>query len=106
MANVLYKGIAWQRRLTVTDADGVAVDLTGKDVVLELRRHAGDAALLSLSVGSGITLLAQSGATLGQADLVIGAGQSTDFDVAAHRYAVLVDDQVVTPPTKLLVFAL
>ena len=107
MAHVLYKGIEWRRRITVTDDDtGARTNLTGKTVVFELRKRTGEAVLISKSVGAGITLLTQSGATLGQADLVIASGDSASLDVGTHVIAVLVDSQVVMAPLKLPVRAL
>ncbi len=106
MALVLYKGVAWRRRITVTREDtGDAVDLTGLDVALNIKRRSGEAALISLAVGTGITLLAQSGATVGMADVEVPADDSVGLEVAAHVFVVLVDDQIALPPTKLPVRA-
>lgn len=104
--SVLYKGIEWRRRITVVDAAGAAVDLTGKAIKLQLRRRTTEAALIERTVGSGITLLTQSGATLGQADAVIAANLTTGLEVAGHVYNVLIDDQVALGPTKLAVRSL
>jgi hypothetical protein len=107
MSHVLYKGIEWRRRFTLVDNDtGARTNLTGKTIVFELRRRTGEATLVSLSVGSGITLLTQSGTTLGQADLAIPAPSSTSLEVASHVYSMKVDDQVVLEPTKVPVRAL
>jgi hypothetical protein len=107
MAHVLYKGIEWRRRFTLVDNDtGARTDLTGKTIVFELRRRSGESTLVSLAVGSGITLLTQSGNTLGQADLAIPAGSSNALEAASHVYTMKVDGQVVLEPTKLPVRSL
>lgn len=57
-------------RLTVTqESDESRVDLTGAAVEMEVKAADGDTdpALISLSVGNGITLEPQSGDTIGQA---------------------------------------
>jgi hypothetical protein len=106
MAFVLYKGIEWRRRITVTDDDtGARTNLTGKTIEVHLRRRTGEATLIELTVGSGITLLTQSGATEGQADLVIQAASSTSLEVASHVICVLVEGQIAMRPTKLPVSA-
>lgn len=107
MAFVLYKGIDWTRRLTVTDDDtGGRTNLAGKVIQVQLRRHTGEAALVELTVGDGVTLLTQSGDTEGQADVVIAGADSASLTIASHVIAVLLDGQVVMPPTKLPVRAL
>lgn len=99
----LFKGIEWRGTLTAVDADGAAVDLTGKTIALTLKRRSTEAALVTLTVGDGITLQAQSGATLGKADLVIAAGDSVAWESAKHQLAVIIDDQVAMEPTKISV---
>lgn len=42
--------------VTVTDGDGAAIDITGYGVAFLLARRRGDAPLVSLSVGSGVTI--------------------------------------------------
>jgi hypothetical protein len=107
MAFVLYKGIEWRRRITVTDDDtGNRTDLTGKTIAFQLRRRTDDAVIFEKTASSGITLLTQSGDTLGQADLVVASEDSTSLEVASHVCCVLVEGQVVLPPTKLPVRAL
>lgn len=102
MAFQLFKGIAWTRRLTVTDeATGGRIDLTGRTVQLTLKRRSSEAALITLSEGDGIELLAQTGDTEGQADVTITGDQSGGLEAANHVIAVLVDGRVVVPPLKL-----
>lgn len=104
MSDVLFKGIEWRRRLTVTEVSGARTNLTGKAVVLQLRRRPGGAVLLERTVGDGITLLDQDVAgTKGQATVVIGADLTAGLETESHSVAVLVDDQVVLKPTKVSV---
>lgn len=106
MAFVLFKGIEWTRRLTVT-ASGVRRNLDGRTLLVQIRRRTGEAALVQLTEGAGITTLTQSGETEGQADVVISALASASLDApAAHTIVVLLDGQVVLPPTKLPVRSL
>lgn len=104
---VLYKTTEWRRRIAVTEASGTATDLTGKVLKLEVRRRTGEAALLTLTSGAGITHLAQSGATLGLADIVITTAQSAALDAPTlHVINVQLDNQVITEPQFLEVVAL
>jgi hypothetical protein len=108
----IYKGIAWQRTLTVTRKDtGARRDLTGATIEFRLKRKTtdDDPPLVWLTVGSGITLLAQSGDTLGQATLDISAAASAPLNVMNHVFTVLVTPQgetvpqVAIEPTKIAV---
>jgi hypothetical protein len=102
MAFVLYKGVEWSWRGTITDdADGTRTNLTGLAVTLELRRRSTENPILTLSIGSGVTLLTQSGPTLGQCDFVIGAAQSVDFAARNHHIVVKVDGEIALAPLKL-----
>ncbi len=102
MALVLYTGIDWRRRITVTtESTGEPVDLTGLSIDFILRRRASDPALIELSVGSGIELLEQDGATLGKADIEIEGAATEDFEAGSCRFVVLVEDQIVLGPLKL-----
>lgn len=60
-------------RLTVTDDEDERVDLTGSTIELQVKTALGavDPPLIAKSIGSGITLLTQSGDTKGQADIVL-----------------------------------
>lgn len=98
MSEVLYKGIEWRRRITVTEVDGTTrTNLTGKVLKLEVKAESTDAAtLLTITSGGAITHLTQSGATEGQADAVIStAAQSVLTAETSPVFRVLLDDQVV-----------
>jgi hypothetical protein len=111
MSLVIYKGIPWTYRMTATVKDtGALQDLTGVALSFVVRKTAGSSALVTLTVGSGITLLAQSGATLGQADLLIPGATTGALD-AGIAEATLVGtigglDRLLIPPTTVLVRAL
>lgn len=96
----IYKGVTWEHTLTVTkESDGLPRDLTGAAIVFTaLRRGVGGAPQISLSVGSGITLLTQSGATLGQATVRIEGAASALLAAGMYTYAVRVTPQgEITP---------
>lgn len=77
----VYRGDQATFRLTVTDDEDARVDITGATIELQVKTAKGDAdpATIAKSVGSGITLLAQTGDTEGQADAVL---LSADTDIA------------------------
>lgn len=104
MSLVLYKGVDFRRRVTITDLQtGSRANLDGRVVKLQLRRRVGEAALIEVTASP----LAQSGDTLGQADVQIDAAASAILEApASHYICVLVDDQVAMAPTKLPVRAL
>ncbi len=108
MAFALYKGIEWNRVWTSTDdATGERTDLTDKTIVVQVRRVASGAVLIQLEVGDGVELRDQNEPeTKGQAEVTIAAELSEGLDVGSHRISVLLDGDVVTPPTKLPVRAL
>lgn len=104
--NTIYRGQDWQRTLTIT-RDGAAISLTGAAVTFSIKRYTTDAvAAVTLSIGSGITLLTQSGATLGQATVFLAA---TTLDPGNYIYDVhctLAGEtvpQMAIPPTKIAV---
>lgn len=105
----VYRGVAWQRLLTVTrDDTGAGKDLTGATIEFNARRDFGDAIDdFTLTVGSGITLLAQSGDTLGQATVDISTIISSGLEIENYVCRVTVHPsgedtpQVVIPWTKL-----
>lgn len=93
----IQRGYDWTRTLTVTYPEGHAsagdgVNLTGATIVAKIKRRHDDPdpALIELSVGSGITLAAQSGATLGQATLFVSAAASLNLSAANHVISVYV----------------
>jgi hypothetical protein len=68
----VYAGDTTTLRLTITDDADARVDLTGAELELEVKQALGgaDPALISKSVGAGITLLDQTDTvTRGQADI-------------------------------------
>ncbi|RPH64992.1 MAG: hypothetical protein EHM89_00185 [Acidobacteria bacterium] len=102
MSLVLYKGEDWTWTGTCTnDDDGTRTDLTGKTVVLELRRRTTAPVLISLSIGAGATLQPQSGDTVGMVDFVITGAQSANLAARNHHIRVLVDGETALPPLKL-----
>ena len=104
MEDQLFKGVEWRRTLEITNSSsGAPVDLTGLDIEVVLKQRPADAALITLTVGAGITLATQSGDTLGQAALVIPGEDTENLESASHRMTVFVDDQVVVAPFKVQV---
>lgn len=99
----IHKGIDWRQTLTVLDEDGVAEDLTGLSIVVELRRVSSAANLLTLTVGAGITLQTQSGATTGLADVQLDGADSASLNSANHVLRVLIEDQVAMDWVKVAV---
>lgn len=99
----VYKGLAWQRLLTVTNRDtGAAVDLTGATIILIARRdYTDEVDAFTLEVGSGITLLTQSGDTLGQATVDISSLISSGL--AVENYAIRVTVQPAGEDTPQIV---
>lgn len=87
----VFRGDTLDLVLTVTDDADEPVDLTGAAIVLTVKPNPGDAdATFTRTVGTGITLRAQSGDTLGQADIAI---TSANTGVAPGLYYL---DVVVT----------
>ena len=77
-------------RVTVTKADDSGrQDLTGATMEFQVKTAPGvaDPALISKSVGAGITLLAQAGATLGQADLALASADTSGATTPAGKYS-------------------
>jgi hypothetical protein len=101
---LMQKNLDWTHTLTCTDDDtGDRTDLTGLSIEVQIRRVTSGANLLSYTVGSGITLSTQSGATQGQAVLVVPALDSADLETANHVYRVLVDGELAMDWVKLTV---
>lgn len=88
----VYRGDAARYRLTVTDDADARVDITGATIEVQVRTALGavDPPSIGKSVGSGITILTQSGDTLGQADVVFASG---DTNIAPALYWI---DVVIT----------
>jgi len=66
--------------LTVNDSNGSPRDLTGAYVYFAIKRTDDDATQVvqyDNDAGTGVTLLAQSGATLGQAEIAVAAADTT-----------------------------
>jgi hypothetical protein len=88
--------------LTVFGADNELRDL-GAALAIEYQVKAApgapDPALISLAIGSGITLRAQSGATLGQADIAVSSA-ATDALTPGTYYEEAVLVLPGTPPVR------
>jgi hypothetical protein len=108
MSHVLYKTTDYTAEIFVTEDDDVTpVSLTGKTLTLVVKRYAGQAALVTLTSGSGIVHRAQSGAGEGRADATILTAASADLEAASnHIVYVLLDGQVVVPPRYLEIVGL
>jgi len=109
-SHTVYKGESKTLLLTISDSDGVRLDITGFTIEFQVKLKDGDAdpPLISKSVGSGITILTQSGGTLGQATVKIDSADTTGLTAQKHRYDVIVidlvgDRQVVVPPSNFWV---
>lgn len=109
MSLTIYKGQTWVRRLTVTNvATGAPYDLTGSSISFRGKHRTSDASpLVSLALGSGVTLLTQAGATLGQADVTIDGSISAGFNVDSLICAAIVvlptdvEPKIVVPPIRV-----
>ena len=76
------QGTTYTFPVTATDeTTGQPIDLTGKTLYCTVKVNPSDAdpGLVQLSVGSGITLRAQAGATLGMCDVKFSATQTEAF---------------------------
>lgn len=109
-ALTIYKGRTWQRRLTVVDVNtGAPTSIAGATIEFRVKKHTNDPdpPVIVLGVGTGITILTQSGGTLGQADLqVLGTDSAViPEDVYVAAAVVTLNGQtlphVVVPPFKL-----
>jgi len=99
----VYKSLAWQRLLTVTkESDGSRRNLTGATVLVDVKRNYTDVAnAFQLSVGNGVTLLTQSGATEGQATVDIS--QTIRDTLNLENYVVRVSVQPSGDPAAQVV---
>ncbi len=100
MLDIIHKGIDWRQTLTVRDENDAPQDLTGLDVVIELRRRTSASNLLTLTPGNGITLQNQTTAP-GVADVQLEAVDSVSLETASHVIRVLVEDQVAMDWVKV-----
>ncbi len=76
-----WRGETRTLRLTVTDDADARVDLTAATAIefqIKSAPGAADPALVAKALGDGVTLLTQTGETIGQADIVIAQGDTTD----------------------------
>lgn len=73
--------------ISVLDTDGTALNLdtATSEMEFEIAEDVGLVPVVTLTYGSGITKLAQSGATLGQASIVITSANN-DRDPATYKY--------------------
>lgn len=79
----MYKGASWDYTLT-WQTGGTAVNLTGYDARMQVREtHASGTAVLSLTVGSGITLGGTAGTIVLEATAVVVATSATSATVEA-----------------------
>ncbi len=106
----IFKGEDKTYRLTIFDADLDPVDISGFLVEFEVKVNTGDEdpAVIEKSVGSGITILAQSGLTLGQAVIEIDPSDTSGITALIYKYDVVTIDttgerHVVIPPSNFVV---
>lgn len=97
-------------RITVYDADDARVDLTGYAMSFRVARELAGAVEFTKTVGVGITLLTQSGDTLGQAEVALVPADTAALEVGVHRYEVRTTSptpaseiQSVIPPAEFVV---
>lgn len=85
---LVYRGDAAPLRLTVTDDEDEPLRLTGATIEVQVKAALGDAdpPVIAKAIGTGVTILTQSGDTLGQADIDITGGAGGDTDKAPALY--------------------
>lgn len=99
-------------RITVVDANGVLVDLTGATVYYTVKQAASDAAALIAKTSATVTeidILAQSGATLGQAEIYLVPADTSAL-LGSYLYDVWVEmpsglQYAIVAPARLKVEA-
>lgn len=91
MSITIYKGNSKSWILTVKDSTQSPIDITGYTLEFQVKGAVDDAdpALISKSVGSGITILTQSGATLGQAQIDVIPADTANLETRVHYYDVV-----------------
>lgn len=91
---LLLRGDDATYRLTVTDEDDERINITGATIEFVLKASLGapDPALISKSVGDGITILAQgdSDDTKGQADIVLVPADSSGITPGLYYLDIVV----------------
>jgi hypothetical protein len=89
------RGADFGLTVTIRDANGSPVDLTGRSITFTAKRSREDAvAFIQKTVGNGITLSPQSGATLGQCVVRLVPADTTGlarYSTALHYDIWLVD---------------
>lgn len=104
----IYAGESAKWLFTAYDRNGDPVDLTGATIELEIKLNKGDAdpALVHKEVGAGITVLAQSGATLGQFEAAL-VPNDTGARSGMHYWDVVVvsggERWFVVPPSEFYI---
>lgn len=82
----VFIGCKFDAVVTYQDPDGNAIDLTGYDATLGVKREFSDETeVLTLTSGSGLTL----GGTAGTIDIVMTAAQTADL-TGTYRYTLTV----------------
>ncbi len=90
----IIRGVSKTFRLTVTDESSERVDLTSSTVHFRVKQNIEDAGTeiaKSSVTPAEVTLLAQSGATLGQADIFLQPSDTSGLPVGKHVYDVWVE---------------
>ena len=81
-----YRGDTWLRSWIIKDATGAPVDLTGASARLHVRPQEGadnaDELILSVAVGTGLTITADTG----RVDLRVEAVDMAELDLAIFRF--------------------
>ena len=78
--------------LTVKDGNGVLVNLTPTSALeFQVKANPGDTdpPLVAKAIGTGVTILTQSGATLGQATIQLDPGDTSAIDPGLYAYDVV-----------------
>lgn len=94
MAIAILRGNDRTFKLTVKDSTGTAVDITGYTIEFQVKLLLDDLdpPLISKSVSSGITILTQTGSTLGQATIELTPSDTANLETKPHVFDVVVVD--------------
>ncbi len=88
---VIHRGYNWALSLTARDGEGgPAIDMTGKTATFKIRASVSGSDLVSLSVGSGITL----GGAAGTIDLAISKTATANLPTGDLICVLALDDTV------------